>query len=148
RLNTLKPESLKSLLSYASAQEKRELARLLDQWRQQVEAEQFKAAKQAAERSLYEFVRQAWPAVEPDQGFIDNWHIGLICAHLEHAVRTRNYALLINIPPGCMKSRLVSVLWPAWVWGPAGWPEARFMFASYGQDLSTRDSMDCRALIE
>ena len=97
--------------------------------------------------SLHEFVRDAWPIVETDAPFIDNWHIQAICQHLEYATRTRNYALLINIPPGCMKSLLTCVFWPAWVWGPHGWPAARWLFASYGQDLSTRDSQRCRAIL-
>jgi hypothetical protein len=45
-----------------------------------------------------------------------------------------------------MKSLLVSVLWPAWEW--INHPALRWSFASYGGQLSIRDSVKCRRLIE
>ena len=51
-----------------------------------------------------------------------------------------------NIPPRHMKSLIVSVFWPVWVWIKR--PEKKWIFSSYGQDLSTRDSIKCRTLIE
>ncbi len=45
-----------------------------------------------------------------------------------------------------MKSLAVSVFWPAWTWT---WkPELRWLFASYAQSLSVRDSVKCRRVIE
>lgn len=105
-------------------------------------------ATRRAESSLYEFVKQAWPLMEPGEPFLDNWHIPAICRHLEHATATQHYKLRVNIPPGCMKSYLVNVFWPCWVWGPYGWPESRWLFAAYSQELSTRDSLKCRQIIE
>jgi predicted phage terminase large subunit-like protein len=97
-----------------------------------------------AERSLYHFVRQAWSIVESVE-FIDGWHIEAICAHLEAVSRGEIAKLLINIPPGCSKSLLTCVFWPAWEW--ANNPTLRLFFASYDQRLSTRDSVKCRVLI-
>lgn len=99
-----------------------------------------------ARRSLYEFVRQAWSVVEPAQPFIDNWHIRAICEHLEAVTRGEIHYLLINVPPGHAKSLLVCVFWPAWVW--INRPAWRGLFGSYSSDLSLRDSVKCRALIE
>jgi hypothetical protein len=45
-----------------------------------------------------------------------------------------------------MKSLLVAVFWPAWEW--IRWPERRWLFSSYGAQLSIRDSVNCRRLIE
>lgn len=45
-----------------------------------------------------------------------------------------------------MKSLAVSVFWPAWSW--INHPESRFLFASYAQVLSIRDSVKCRRVIE
>jgi predicted phage terminase large subunit-like protein len=45
-----------------------------------------------------------------------------------------------------MKSLAVSVFWPCWVW--LSRPETRFLYASYAQLLSTRDSLKSRRLIE
>lgn len=99
-----------------------------------------------ARRSLHEFVKQAWTIVDPAYVFLDNWHIGAICEHLEAVARGEIQRLLINIPPGHAKSLLVSVIWPAWVWS---WrPTWQAIFGAYAADLSTRDSKRCRTLIE
>jgi predicted phage terminase large subunit-like protein len=45
-----------------------------------------------------------------------------------------------------MKSLLVSVFWPAWEW--IRWQERRWLYSSYGAQLSIRDSVNCRRLIE
>lgn len=45
-----------------------------------------------------------------------------------------------------MKSLCVSVFWPVWEW--ITHPERRWLFSSYRQDLSTRDSLKCRRLIQ
>ncbi len=99
-----------------------------------------------AKESLHEFARQAWPHVEGDTPFIDGWHIGAICEHLEAVTRREIRNCLINIPPRCMKSTLISIMWPAWIWATS--PSEQFLFASYAQALSTRDSVKCRRLIE
>ena len=70
------------------------------------------------------------------------------CDHLEMVSRGEIRNLLINIPPGCSKSLLVSSFWPSWEWGPAGMPDSRFMCVSYDQELSTRDSIRCRKIID
>src|SRR5580704_12204381 len=99
-----------------------------------------------ATRSLGEFVRQAWPIVEPSTPFVPGWHIDAIVEHLEAVSLGQIRNLLINIPPRHMKSLLVSVFWPAWEW--IRWPERRWLFSSYGASLSIRDSVKCRRLIE
>lgn len=101
-----------------------------------------------AERSFYEFCRQAWDIIEPGAPFVDNWHIRMICDECQRLVNDASGRLLINIPPGCMKSLIVNVFFPAWVWGPNNWPSARFFHASYSSDLGVRDSIRCRQLIE
>src|ERR1700722_11195337 len=107
-----------------------------------------KRPKERAEASLHEFVKQAWSIVEPDCPFIDGWHIRAICEHLEAVSDGRIKRLLINVPPGCGKSLLVCVFWACWVWGPRNRPHTRWLFASYGQELSTRDSLKCRQILE
>ncbi len=98
-----------------------------------------------AERDLLHFVRQAWHVIEPEEQFVDNWHIRAICQHLEAVTREEIMQLLINVPPGTMKSLLTCVFWPAWVW--ATQPGKRFMFSSYSETLSMRDSMRTRDLL-
>lgn len=95
--------------------------------------------------SLAEFVRGAWPIIEPGTPLVWNWHLDAICEHLEAVTDGRIRRLLINIPPGHMKSLLVSVFWPAWVWTKR--PEWRALFGSYAMDLAIRDSVRCRDII-
>jgi predicted phage terminase large subunit-like protein len=90
-----------------------------------------------ASRSLYQFVRMAWPHVDPNP-FIDGWHIEEICAHLEGVSVGRIRRLVINLPPGFSKSTLTGVLWPAWDWIRR--PERRWFYCSYDVSLMTRDA--------
>src|SRR5450432_4757514 len=101
--------------------------------------------RELAGRKLSEFVKQAWPVVEPSTPFVPGWHIDAIVDHLEAVSRGLIRNLLINVPPRHMKM-LVSVLWPAWEW--IQWPEGRFLYSSYGAQLSIHDSVKCRRLIE
>jgi predicted phage terminase large subunit-like protein len=55
---------------------------------------------------------------------------------------------LANVPPGTMKSMIVSVFFNAWVWGPKGRPNARFLATSHNERNSIRDNLKCRRLIE
>jgi hypothetical protein len=40
-----------------------------------------------AKRNLREFVKQAWHVLEPNNLFVNNWHIDAICDHLEACSR-------------------------------------------------------------
>ena len=102
-------------------------------------------AREQAERSLSEFIRQGWRYADPDS-YVHNWHIDAICEHLEAVSKGEIRRLIINIPPRSMKSISVAVMWPAWDWVQQ--PGRRFLFASYAQPLSIRDSLKCRRLIE
>jgi predicted phage terminase large subunit-like protein len=104
------------------------------------------AAALLCEQSLFDFVTEAWKVVEPGTPFVPSWHVRAICAHLEACTRGQIRRLVINIPPRCMKSLLVSVFWPAWVW--IARPHTRWLFASYAQHLSLRDSLHCRDVIQ
>jgi hypothetical protein len=99
-----------------------------------------------AVRSLREFVRQAWPVVEPSTPFVPGFHIDAIIEHLEAVTHGQIRNLLINVPPRHMKSLLVSVFWPAWEW--IVHPERRWLYSSYAASLSIRDSVKFRRLIE
>lgn len=99
-----------------------------------------------AERSLKEFVKQAWHILEPKAKFKDNWHVDVICGHLEAVDRGEIKRLVINIPPRCMKSLLASVFYPAWKW--ARDPSHQFLCASHDKELATRDNLKMRDLIE
>jgi predicted phage terminase large subunit-like protein len=107
---------------------------------------QAKILSAGASLSLRDFSIAAWPVLEPGNAFRPNWHIDVICEHLEAVSRGEIRNLVINMPPRHMKSLLVCVFWPCWEW--TRFPERRWIFASYSSSLSTRDSLKCRQLIQ
>ncbi|WP_152535843.1 hypothetical protein [Bradyrhizobium sp. Ai1a-2] len=106
--------------------------------------------------------------VEPGQPYVHNWHIDALCDHLEAAFVSEGMAagdeleswivekwgsaelfrLLGNVPPGTMKSLLVCVFFPAWVWGPMRRPNKRFLATSHNERNAVRDTMKCRRLVQ
>lgn len=103
--------------------------------------------KELCKRHLVDFVRQSWHVLEPGQPYIHGWHVEAICEHLEAITYEELNRLLINIPPGTMKSTLTSVFWPAWEWGPLGMAHNRIIGASHEQGLATRDTLKMRRLV-
>ncbi len=99
-----------------------------------------------AKRSLRRFIDQAWHLVEPNQAFVANWHIDALCKLLEQVSKGEVTRLIVNVPPGCMKSLIVSVFWPAWEW--ATHPGLRFFTASYSDKLTVRDNLRFRDIVE
>jgi predicted phage terminase large subunit-like protein len=98
-------------------------------------------------RTLSGFVREAWPILEPANPYIHGWHVDAICEHLEAITVGQITRLLINVPPGTMKSLLSGVFWPAWEWGPMGLPATRIIGSSYSEDYAKRDNRRMRDLV-
>lgn len=97
--------------------------------------------------TLAGFVREAWHVLEPEAKYVPNWHIDAICAHLEAVSSGRINRLLINVPPGSSKSLIVSVMWPAWEWGPLGRRSLRYLATAFNEGPVKRDTRKCRDLI-
>jgi phage terminase large subunit-like protein len=102
--------------------------------------------KELCEKSLLLFVEKSWPLIEGNAPFIYGWHVQAICEHLEALFYLDINRLVINLPPRVGKSNICSVLFPAWVW--INEPGSRFLYSSYAQVLSVRDSVKCRRLIQ
>jgi phage terminase large subunit-like protein len=96
---------------------------------------------------LIRFVRYFWPCVEPARPLIEGWPLEAVCDHLEAVSRGEITRLLINVPPGFMKSMCANVFWPAYEWGALGMPTYRFIAASYSQSLTLRDNVRFRNVI-
>ncbi len=92
------------------------------------------------------FIRLAWPVLEPSTPFVPGWHIQAICEHLEAVKVGQIKRLLINMPPRHMKSTIVSVMWPVWMWLHD--PSIRWLCSSYGLSLAIRDNRKSRLLIQ
>jgi predicted phage terminase large subunit-like protein len=121
-------------LDVGGGEELREAASLADEPRASLMVE-----------SLREFIPQAWPLID-SAAFKPGWHIDAIAEHLEAVSRGEITRLVVNVPPRHAKSSVVSVLWPAWEWLTR--PGVQWLFASYAEKLSKRDSLKCRRLVE
>ena len=106
------------------------------------------------ELTLHAFVREAWSILEPVSTLVWNWHLELICEYLT-LIRDGEFknvcgqdfeGSIFNVPPRTMKSLLITVFFPIWVWTTK--PSRRFMFVSYSEKLSTQHSIFRRSIIE
>lgn len=103
-------------------------------------------ARLRATDDLSGFIELTWEAVEKKAPFIHNWHIDAVSDHLMAVERNQIKNLIISVPPGTAKSLSVCVFFPSWVWNIN--PARRFIYASYSESLSLRDSLRCRQLME
>lgn len=99
-----------------------------------------------AQKSFYEFFKQAWVQIEGiNKPYIDNWHIQCYCEHLQAVYEGDIRYLLINAPPRSAKSNVVDVAFLPWVWTKK--PHISFLFAAHSHDLAKRDSGRSRDLM-
>jgi predicted phage terminase large subunit-like protein len=94
---------------------------------------------------FHTFMHRAFRELNPQIQFLRNWHNELIAAKLEACFRREINRLIINVPPRSLKSHAAAVAFPAYVLGHN--PCAQIICASYGQDLASKHSMDCRTLM-
>src|SRR3990167_11365008 len=99
-----------------STSEKQALLRLREERERRTKRPETAEEAERLSASLHDFVRAAWPVIEPGTPLVDGWYIEAICDHLQAVSEGRIKKLIINQPPRTLKSSLVSVLWPAWEW--------------------------------
>lgn len=104
-------------------------------------------------KSFVDFVQLGWHVLEPEKKpgistYKHGWHIDAVAEHLTAVTDGQINRLLINVPPGTMKSLLVNVFWPAWEWGPRRMAWSRFIGASHEESLAVRDNVKMRTLID
>lgn len=104
--------------------------------------------REICKRSLAEFAKKAWHILEPGTPLKWGWVLDAICQHLEAVTYGEVTRLLMNVPPGSMKSLLTGVIWPAWEWGPRGLSHLRHVGTAHEENLAVRDSRKCRDLIK
>jgi len=90
---------------------------------------------------------KAWTVIEPGKVLKTGKQIEAVCHHLQAVSECKIRRLIISVPPGSTKSVTTAVMWPAWHWGPFGRPQDRFLFAAHADELSLRDSVRCRFLL-
>jgi len=96
-------------------------------------------------QDLMTFTERCFYQLNPQVGYMHNWHLDLIADRLEACRRGDIRRLIINVPPRSLKSLLASVALPAFWLGHQ--PSAQILCASYGQDLADKMSLDCRQIM-
>lgn len=124
------------------------------------------AQAEKSRRRLAHFVRYSWDIIERGTPLVWNWHIEAIADHIQWMLEDwakarscyarsdgkrgrkiqRSKNLLINVPPGSLKSRILSVCAPAWAW--LHWPDFSVLCLSANPTVADRDASSCRDLIE
>lgn len=92
------------------------------------------------------FICKVFDTINPGISISNAWYIDLMADYLEEVIKGKHKRLIINIPPRCLKSICISVALPAWMLGAD--PSKRIIVASYSQALSTKHSLDCRAIMQ
>lgn len=107
-------------------------------------------------RSFSDFFQAGWHVHEPSTKLVWGWAYEAVCNHLQALVedwaRRRDDAtfvqrfrnLLVTLPPGFLKSRMLAYLIP-WIW--LRWPELRAICMSCNPRVAQRDSVIARDLI-
>lgn len=99
------------------------------------------------QRSFYAFFKYFWPELEPSVSYIEARHTKVLCDHLQAVYEGKIPNLSIEIGPGYGKSFVAAVAFPAWIWACRD-ASYRMGFSTYADDLTTRDSVKCRELIQ
>lgn len=97
-------------------------------------------------RSLRDYIPEAFKAAFPAQRYVHGWHIDAIAEHLEAVSSRQIKRLIISIAPRSMKSLSASVFFPTWEWTHN--PSTRFIYGAYKMDLSMRDAVGSRRLMD
>jgi len=119
-----------------------------------IDAEEFESEQErsrnnerlALQADFSAFAKAAWPILEPGNVLVWSWHYDLIAEYLTLAAEKKCKRLIINIPPRTLKSILITIMFPVWVWTRT--PNQSFACASYSQSLSEELSVKRRRLLE
>lgn len=121
--------------------------------------EQLLALRHAAKiekcnRSLASFVREGWHVLE-NIPLEWSWHIESIANHvqwmLEQWMGRRPHEvenMVINVPPGSMKSLILNVFAPAWMWLPRNDPSWTLMTISNADKVVERDAGKTKEVLQ
>jgi predicted phage terminase large subunit-like protein len=92
------------------------------------------------------FLHCAFAELCPRDGYQTNWHLDVLADRLDRVRSGQIKRLIVNLPPRHLKSLAASVALPAFWLGHD--PCAQIICASYGQELASKLSRDCRALMQ
>lgn len=100
----------------------------------------------AQQRLFVAFLQKAWPHVTGGELISWNWHLDAIAYQLERVAKGDNRRLIVNLPPRNGKSKLISIIWVAFMLGLN--PKLNFVCVSYSNELSSKLARDCLSIME
>jgi len=92
------------------------------------------------------FVEKVFASTHGKRPYVPNWHVKAIAHALKECLDGKIRRLLITMPPRSLKSTCMSVAFPAFALGH--YPEKRIVCASYGSDLASKLSRECRDVMQ
>ena len=95
-------------------------------------------------RDLRLFTWYMWPETDGSTPLEWNWHLDEICKAMQQVFNREIQYLVVNVPPGTMKSTIVSVMYSAWAWLPGNDPEYSQLCVSGAGRVAERDSVKVR----
>lgn len=101
----------------------------------------------AAFHSLAAFVDYMWPVLHPGRPFKRGPHVDVVCFALEQLAygRIEGHELVICVPPRMLKSVIVNIMFPAWIWLHS--PQKIIMGISGSENVAKRDNRKMRDVI-
>ena len=94
---------------------------------------------------LYPFLQRSFRDLNPGAKFFDAYYLRALCDMLERVARGEVKRLILALPPRCLKSELVSIVFPAWILGRD--PTKKIICASYNGALAETFSLKSRQLM-
>jgi hypothetical protein len=92
------------------------------------------------------FVELAFLILHPGKKFVHAAYLDVLLALMEDCAAGRERRVIVNLPPGFMKSMLISIMYVAWRLGVD--PTLKFVCISYGDDLAHKHSASTRKLMQ
>ena len=99
----------------------------------------------ACRRDFASFLRKCFHTLSPSTAFQMNWHVLTLAYYLELVRLGQITRLIINLPPGYLKSVAASIAFPAFVLGHD--PAKCIIGVSYGLDLALKLSNGFRRIV-
>jgi predicted phage terminase large subunit-like protein len=117
----------------------------LDVLSQELEVTPDREETWAMERDLGTFCRASLSQFVPGE-IRWGWSHDAVVDHLAAVSAGQITNLILDLPPRCLKSSIVSVCWPCWEWIRNPW--LRYLFSSYDLNLTIRDNDYARRVIK
>lgn len=92
------------------------------------------------------FVELAFSILHPGKKLVHASYLDLLVAVMEGCAAGCYPRVIVNLPPGFMKSMLISIMYVAWRLGVD--PTVKFVCISYGDDLANKHAASTRTLMQ